>query len=541
MTPIGYQLQQLTARFAARLLAPLLSALVALALCQSTRADDFFVRASFAEPQKEAIAINVLIGQSRVIRFDQPIGRFSVSNPEVAEPVLVAPDQVLVNGKAVGQVNFIAWDQRGERAVVFDVSVRINLTLVEGMIRQLFPQEQILLSQANGAVILSGTVGDARNSAQAEAAVQAAGLKTVNLIQGPVRDAAQVQLQVRVAEVNRNKAREFGTAYAYQTRPGVGGFLNSGSGPASVTNLDGGIISGTINSTLNLLFTSDNLTAFLRALDTVGALRTLAEPNLIAMDGAQASFLAGGEFPVPILQGSGGNANVTIQFKEFGVRLAFKPTIIDENHIRLEMTPEVSTLDFVNGVQLGGFSIPALRTRRATTSIELQNGQGFALAGLLDNSETRTLSKVPLIGDIPILGELFRSRSFQKQESELMFIVTAHIVRPVERRALPLLEGLDGLKSGSPLQDPPAKKGDKYTKMPGDKEGGSDKSDKNDKKEDNSAEKSAEKNDLKEAGNQSIGDPVLPSDAKEIERKEKPVPESSATESAKRASPTERP
>ena len=155
-------------------------------------------------------------------------------------------------------------------------------------------------------------------------------------------------------------------------------------------------------------------------------MRELAEPNLIAMDGSQASFLAGGEFPVPIVQG-GSNNSVSVSFKEYGVRLTFKPTIIDEDHIRLELEPEVSTIDFSNGVKFDGFLIPALRTRRAKTSVELRDGQSFALAGLLDNSETKTLSKVPVLGDIPVLGALFRSTSFQKNESELMFIVTAHV------------------------------------------------------------------------------------------------------------------
>src|SRR4030095_4771828 len=150
----------------------------------------------------------------------------------------------------------------------------------------------------------------------------------------------------------------------------------------------------------------------IRALQTQGALRELAEPNLIAMDGAQASFLAGGEFPVPIVQG-GSNNSVTVQFKEYGVRLTFKPTIIDEDHIRLELEPEVSTIDFSNGVKFDGFLIPGLKTRRAKTSVELRDGQSFALAGLLDNSETKTLSRVPVLGDIPVLGSLFRSKSFQ--------------------------------------------------------------------------------------------------------------------------------
>jgi pilus assembly protein CpaC len=187
----------------------------------------------------------------------------------------------------------------------------------------------------------------------------------------------------------------------------------------------------------------------IRAMQTNGALRSLAEPNLIAMDGQTASFLAGGEFPIPIVQGN--NGGVTIQFKEYGVRLNFKPTIIDEDHIRLELEPEVSTIDFANGVRFNGFVVPALRTRRARTGVELRDGQSFALAGLLDNSESRSLSKVPLLGDIPILGNLFKSTQFQKQETELVFIVTADLVKPINRDDIPNMRGIDGLKNGSPL------------------------------------------------------------------------------------------
>jgi pilus assembly protein CpaC len=186
-------------------------------------------------------------------------------------------------------------------------------------------------------------------------------------------------------------------------------------------------------------------------LQTQGSLRELAEPNLIAMDGQEASFLAGGEFPVPIVQGGSDRSNVTIIFKEYGVRLNFKPTIIDEDHIRLELEPEVSTIDFGNGVKFDGFLIPALKTRRAKTGVELRDGQSFALGGLLDNSEIKSLSQVPVLGDIPVIGALFKSKSFQKNETELMFIVTAHLVKPVNRDDLPQMRGIDGLKKGSPL------------------------------------------------------------------------------------------
>ncbi len=211
-------------------------------------------------------------------------------------------------------------------------------------------------------------------------------------------------------------------------------------------------------SAVNLfLFNSGlNTMAFIRALKTSGALRSLAEPNLIAMNGQTASFLAGGEFPVPIVQAGQGGNSVSIIFKEYGVRLNFKPTIIDEDHIRLELEPEVSTIDESHGITFGGFVIPALRTRRAKTGVELRDGQSFALAGLLDNNETKSLSKIPVLGDIPILGNLFKSASFQKNETELMFIITADLVKPLNSDELPQLKGVDGLKGGSPLGLEPA-------------------------------------------------------------------------------------
>jgi pilus assembly protein CpaC len=244
--------------------------------------------------------------------------------------------------------------------------------------------------------------------------------------------------------------RDFGTSYTYQG-VGSGAYANSGSGPSSLANVTNGILSGTLSSALNLFVMGGNTMAMIRALQTQGALRELAEPNLIAMDGQQASFLAGGEFPVPVVQGGSDRSNVSIIFKEYGVRLNFKPTIIDEDHIRLELEPEVSTIDFANGVKFDGFIIPALRTRRAKTGVELRDGQSFALAGLLDNNESRTLSKVPVLGDIPVLGALFKSKNFQKNETELMFIVTAQLVKPVNRDDIPQMRGIDGLKNGSPL------------------------------------------------------------------------------------------
>jgi pilus assembly protein CpaC len=433
------------------LLMGLLLLIPALGWTFAANAQESTYDASFSSATKEGIPINVLVGQSRVINFDRPIGRFSISNPEIAEAVMVSPNQVLVNGKAFGQVNFIAWEKSDQKFIVFDVFVRANLSLIDSQIRALFPRDDIRLSQANGSVVLSGTVSTPAAAQQADAVVQAAGFKTVNMLQSPVTDATQVQLQVRVAEVSRQKLKEFGSSIGSVNSTSV---FTQGGGPATLKEHDGGsLVTEFAGSALNLfLFNSGlNTGAYIRALRTNGALRALAEPNLIAMNGQQASFLAGGEFPVPVVQGGNGGNSVSVVFKEYGVRLNFKPTIIDEDHIRLELEPEVSTIDFANGVRFNGFVIPALRTRRARTGVELRDGQSFALAGLLDNNETKSMSKIPLIGDIPILGNLFKSSSFQKQETELMFIITADLVKPVNSDELPQMKGVDGLKNGSPL------------------------------------------------------------------------------------------
>jgi pilus assembly protein CpaC len=253
--------------------------------------------------------------------------------------------------------------------------------------------------------------------------------------------------------------RDYGTSFTTIPQGGTAGYINSGGGPSSLAGAETSPVSTVLDSVLSpalnlFIFNRQiNTSAMLRVLRTQGAFRELAEPNLIAMDGQQASFLAGGEFPVPVVQngGSGSNVAMTVEFKEYGVRLNFKPTILDEDHIRLELEPEVSTIDFANGVKFNGFVIPGLRTRRAKTGVELRDGQSFALAGLLDNSETKTFSKIPVISDIPVIGSLFKSKSFQKNETELMFIVTAQLVKPVNRDDLPQMRGVDGLKNGSPL------------------------------------------------------------------------------------------
>jgi len=418
----------------------------------SSLAQETIIRASFLSSEKETIPVNILTGQSCLVIFDQPIGRLAVSNTDTADAVLVAPNQMMVNGKTSGRARFTTWAKEGDKFLFFDVDVRVNLAQIDSQVRALFPKEDIRLSQANGSVVISGNV-EPKVGAQVESVVQAAGFKTVSLLVQPVQGATQVQLQLRLAEVSRNKLSELAASPAAQFGPGQGGYANTGSGPYSLNRVEDGSIFGTVASTLNLFLMTNNAHLFLRALQQQGALRALAEPNLTAMNGQQASFLAGGELPIPIFQGGGGsNGNsVTIQYKEYGVRVSFKPTILDENHIRLEIEPEVSTLDYQNAIRFNGFLIPALRTRRAKTGVELRDGQSFGIAGLIDNNESRSLAKIPVISSVPILGNLFKSKAFQKNETELVFIVTAKITEPLNPDSIPNMKGIDGLKGSSPL------------------------------------------------------------------------------------------
>src|SRR3977135_353385 len=244
------------------------SLIIVLANCVA-HAQETSYKASFKQ-NKEPVAVNVLVGQSRVINFDKPVGRFSVSNPEIAEAVLVTPNQVLVNGKAFGQVNFIAWEQSGGEYLVFDVYVRTNLSLIDSQIRALFPKDDIRLSQANGSVVLSGNVSDPKVSAQVQSVVEAAGFKVCNMLGSPVKAMAQVQLEVRVAEVSKNRVKDFGTSYAYQG-VGSGAYANSGNGPSSLSSVTNGVLGGSLSSALNLFILDGNTQGMIHALQTPGA------------------------------------------------------------------------------------------------------------------------------------------------------------------------------------------------------------------------------------------------------------------------------
>ena len=433
-------------------------------------AQEASISVSFATPPKEPVPVYVLAGQSALVVFDESIGRLAVSNVEVAEAVLVAPNQMMVNGKISGRARFTAWSKDTTQFVFFDVDVRVNLAQIDSQVRALFPNLDIRLSQANGAVVISGNVPNAV-MAQVDAVVKAAGYKTVNLAAKTVESIAQVQMHVKVAEVQRNKLSEYAYTPIVQDRQ-TGGTTNTGRSPVSTSAISGGPLRtvdllGAATNSMNIFFFTNGISNYIRALQTSGALRSLAEPNLVAMDGKDASFLAGGEIPVPILQssGGGGGGGVSVVWKEYGVRLNFKPEILDEQHIRLYIEPEVSTLDFASGIDFGGYRIPALRARRVKTSIELQNGQTFAIAGLLDNNETKSLGRIPLIADIPVIGNLFKSKSFQKNETEIVFIVTTSLIKPWNPDQVPTYKGVEGIRNGSPLgthyPDAPKAEGDK--------------------------------------------------------------------------------
>ncbi|MFN0121012.1 MAG: type II and III secretion system protein family protein [Blastocatellia bacterium] len=433
----------------------LLSMLFAMAGLVAAAQDRPTVAVSFARDTDQPVKIDLLVGQARVIEFDKPFRTVSISDETIVDtpgPLSRTPKTLVLNGRKFGQINVIIWaqtaDNEPEKMIVLDVYVQNNLNLADNNIKILFPKENIQLSQANGAVVISGTVTRPEIAQQVEAILKAAGYTAVvNMIKPPLVEELQVQLQVRVAEVNRQLLREIGAAYG-GLGLGVPTYVNPG-GPAAFGSYNqtagGNALSVLGSSALTLFFGANGNVNnfFIKALTDRGALRTLAEPNLTARNGKPASFIAGGEYPIPTVQSAGsGLSGINIQFKPYGVQINFTPTIKDENHIQLDLKSEVSALDFGNAVRLSDTFIPALRVRRAETSIELRDGQSFALAGLLDNTETVNLSKIPGIGDIPLIGELFKSRRFQKNETELLFLCTVKLVEPLNPDQIPSLPGI---------------------------------------------------------------------------------------------------
>ncbi len=395
-----------------------------------------------SQPQGSA-PLRVMVGKSLLINTTERLRRISVTDPAIAYPQVITPTQILVHGKAPGEVSLLIWDEL-ERSRSFDLRVDVDVSACADEERRVFPDEQITVTPSRAAVVLSGHVSTEDVSKRAGELASAYSPKVVNVLTfGPV-GAQEVLLQVKFAEVDRTALTQMGINFISTGAANTLGALTTGQyggfGPQTLTpgtSSSSGTTtattpSTTINNVLNLfLFRPDiNFGAVIEALENKSLLQILAEPNLIAVNGKEASFLAGGQFPFPIVQPGAGFTAVTISFKEFGVRLQFTPVIMPNGNIHLKVAPEVSTLDFANALTLSGFTVPALSTRKAETEFELQDGQSFVIAGLMDNRVTDIYNKIPGLGDIPILGNFFRSKSLQKSNSELMVLCTVRRISP---------------------------------------------------------------------------------------------------------------
>ena len=413
---------------------------------------------------EKAKKLMFFVGQSLLVQSPRPLLRVSISDPQIASALIISPRQVLIHGKASGKATLFFWDER-ENSFSVELEVQLEITVLQETVDQIFPEENVDIVQLKGVILLKGEVFSERVSEQVAALVQSQAAQVVNLLEQKKR--GEVLLQVRFAEVNRVAARELGFTIFSTGAANTPGVITTeqfgdtiGNAGAIPQEVEGGgdvqapnVVSGGIGNRLQaspaviglsdllnvFVFRPDlNLGAAIRALERRNLLQILAEPNLLALDGEEASFLAGGEFPFPVVQGGTNLAAVTIQFKEFGIRLTFTPTILQDGKIRLMVTPEVSALDFANALTVSGFLVPALSTRKASTEIELNDGQSFAIAGLIDNRLTEVASKIPVLGDIPLIGRLFRSKSLSQSKTELLVVVTPRLVKKLPPGELPL-------------------------------------------------------------------------------------------------------
>lgn len=422
--------------------------------------------------QDSANELSVAVGKTVLVDLARPISRVAIGLGEVAETHAITPTEVMVNGKAPGETSLIIWDTQGGRQF-FNVTVRASQTIsnenLESVRRELrteLPGQALKLTSENGIVFLRGTVKDLNSSRRAVQIASTAG-KVVNLLDVDVPPAdPQILLKVRFASVDRSKEIQLGLNLFNTGLGNAVGTVSTGQfQPPVVTPGIGGAASTVqIGNPLNLFafFPGLNAGATIQALQQAGVVEVLAEPNLLAANGKQASFLAGGQFPYPVAQAStSGPATVTIEFKEFGVRLNFIPTVTPRGTIRLQVAPEVSTLDFTNAIEIGGFDVPSLDIRNVNTEVELSDGESFVIGGLLNKNENEAFSKIPFLGDIPILGKLFQSLQRTKTDTELIVIVTPEIVAPIPAgTAVPELKYPRAFlppNSGIPMNNPDAK------------------------------------------------------------------------------------
>jgi len=404
-------------------------------------------------------SITFLVGESTIVKPPWATVRVAVTDPAIANVQVLTPDQVLLQGLKVGTTDLIIWSEDERQVRQWKVQVRLDTASFKAKLDELFPDTTLEVNQSGEALIVTGLLRSTEQAAQLHDLLEKSKVTYVDM--SSVAGVQQVLLQVRVAEVSRVALRTLGFNTFRTDDDWFWGLRGGSSSGPLISGIDIGVPAGTpasdvtnafqFNGTVSASpsvsffagFPNADLEFFLQALIENQALRILANPTLVALSGEQASFLAGGEFPIPVVQssGSGGGNAVTIQYKEFGVRVAFRPVVLGDGAIRLTATPEVSDLSTAGAVTIQGFSVPALITRRAETTLELQSGQTFAMAGLLQHKDEAVTSRIPGLGDLPVLGPLFRSVRYQKNETELVVLVTASLVEPMSLAGVPPVPG----------------------------------------------------------------------------------------------------
>lgn len=379
--------------------------------------------------------LKLVLGRSQVVNSSVPIRRASLANPAIADAVILSPTQLYVVAQTVGVTTLTLWDDENKVLTAFDLVVAPDLTRLKAQLHEVLPHETIMVTASHEHIALSGTVSSAVNLSRALSVAEAYAPENVlNLLE--VGGVQQVMLDVRVAEMDRSLGRRLKVNFSLRSGNNEGiGAIDRLITPDLQGDRQIFRFSDAVNAFMSLQTGSLFWTAFLDALKEQGLVKILAEPSLMALSGQEASFLAGGEIPIPVPQGLG---TVAIEFKAFGVGLTFKPTVLGSGKISMQVTPEVSELDFSRSVTIQGVEIPAFTTRRSSTVIELADGQSFTIAGLLQDNVRQTVARYPVLGDIPILGALFRSSEFQKNETELVIIVTPRLVKPVDAGSLRL-------------------------------------------------------------------------------------------------------
>ncbi len=402
-------------------------------------------RAGGETPAPPASSIYVYADQSALLNTEVPVRRVSVARPEIADVIVISPRQMLIVGKSPGTTTLVYWSVEGITTVI-DVVVDPNLDKVRTDLGNIAPGETFEVTTSGDSLILSGTVSNERVQTRLVKAAKVYSNNVVDLLKAVKLE--QVLLQIRVAEINRTLAKELGMTLLLQGLIDGNLFRGFVNPPGSFTSFEGSLrdpvgadapFSDLTNVFVSKASGTTQFAGLLRVLESKGALKTLSEPNLVVATGDEGKFLVGGEFPVVIASAAGSGAAASVEYKEFGISLEFKPVIVPNGDIYMKITQEVSELDFANGVTISGFQLPALTSRKAESGLQLADGQTFVLAGLIDSKITKTVSKIPILGDIPFVGALFRTSRYNKAETELMVMVTPKIVRPLNQEEIPAL------------------------------------------------------------------------------------------------------